>query len=265
MIEITGQTKLYCIVADPILQVKTPQNMNKLLAERAVDGILVPTHVQAADLQAFMTAMRGVQNLGGIIVTVPHKTNIVAMCDEVTPAAATVGAVNVIRRDSGGRLIGDILDGKGFVAGLRSKGIEPRGKSVFLAGAGGAANAIAFALAEAGVSRLTIYNRTPAKVQNMIQRIAKVYPDVRMEVGTDSPAGHDLVVNATSLGMVPTDALPLAVEHLTADQTVAEIIMKPELTPLLDAAQNKGCRIHYGLPMLQCQIGLMADFMGIGK
>ncbi len=265
MIEITGQTKLYCIVADPILQVKTPQTMNKLLAERAVDGILVPTHVPSAGLQAFMTGMRGVLNLGGIVVTVPHKTSIVAMCDEVTPAAATVGAVNVIRREADGRLIGDILDGKGFVAGLQSKGIEPRGQSVFLAGAGGAANAIAFALAGSGVSRLTIYNRTPAKAQDMIARIAKVYPDVRMEVGSGNPAGHDLVVNATSLGMVPTDALPFAVEHLTPDQTVAEIIMKPELTPLLEAAQKKGCRIQYGLPMLQCQIGLMADFMGIGK
>ncbi len=265
MIEITGQTKLYCIVADPILQVKTPQNMNKLMAERGVDGKLVPAQVRPADLQAFMTAMRGIQNLGGLVVTVPHKTRIVSMCDEVTPAAAAVGAVNVIRRESDGRLIGDILDGKGFVAGLRSKGIEPRGQSAFLAGAGGAASAIAFALAEAGVSRLTIYNRTPAKVQDMIARIARVYPHVSMQAGTDSPAGHDLVINATSLGMEPTDPMPLVVEHLTADQTGAEIIMKPERTPLLEAAQKKGCRIHYGLPMLQCQLGLMADFMGIGK
>lgn len=265
MIEITGKTKLYCIVADPILQIKTPQNINKMLAERAIDGVMVPVHIPSAGLAAFMTAMRGVLNLGGIVVTVPHKTNIVALCDAVTPAAATVGAVNVIRREADGRLVGDILDGKGFVAGLQSTGISLRGLSVYLAGAGGAANAIAFALAEAGVSRLTIYNRTPAKAQDMIDRIAKVYGNLQMNVGTYNPQGHDLVVNATSLGMVPTDALPLDVTQLTPDQIVAEIIMKPELTPLLEAAQKKGCRIQYGLPMLQCQIGLMADFMGIPK
>lgn len=265
MAEITGNTKLYCIVADPIQQVKTPQTMNKMLAERGVDGVLVPMHVSPEALAGFMTAMRGIKNLGGIVVTVPHKTNIVALCDEVTAAAQTVGAVNVIRREQSGRLVGDILDGKGFVAGLRTHGIEPRGKTAYLAGAGGAANAIAFALAEAGVARLTVYNRTPSKAQEMLSRIAKIYPSVRMDVGSADPTGYDLVVNATSLGMVPTDAYPFAVEQLTAEQIVAEIIMKPELTPLLDAAQKKGCRIHFGLPMLQSQIGLMADFMGISK
>jgi shikimate dehydrogenase len=84
-------------------------------------------------------------------------------------------------------------------------------------------------------------------------------------VGTDNPAGHDLVVNATSLGMASNDPLPLNVELLTPDQLVAEIIMKPELTPLLAAAQKKACPIHYGLPMLQSQIELMAAFLGIQK
>lgn len=265
MKEITGHTKLYCIVADPVFQVKTPQTMNRLLEERGVDGVLVPMHVAPSDLDAFMSGMRGIKNLGGIVVTVPHKTAIVSLCDVLTPAAQTVGAVNVIRRDDDGRMVGDILDGKGFVAGLRSQQIEPQGKTIFLAGAGGAANAIAFALAQAGVARLTVYNRTPAKAEAMIARIAKAYPAVRMDVGTENPAGYELVVNATSLGMQPTDPYPLLVEGLSPDQTVAEIIMKPELTPLLEVAQQKGCRIHYGLPMLQCQIGLMAEFMGIGQ
>ena len=91
------------------------------------------------------------------------------------------------------------------------------------------------------------------------------YPDVKLTIGTNDPSGHDLVVNATSLGMAPNDPLPLDVAQLTPDQLVAEIIMKPELTPLLEAAQKKGCRIHYGLPMLQSQIELMAAFMGIQK
>lgn len=265
MRQITGLTRVYGIVADPILQVKTPQLMNEVIAKREVDGVMVPMHVSATELPALLNGLRGMQNLGGLIVTVPHKTSVVSLCDAVTTAAATVGAVNVIRREEDGRLIGDILDGKGFVAGLRSQGINPRGQTAFLAGAGGAANAIAFALAEAGVSRLTIYNRTPAKVQDMIARIATAYPQLDMRVGTDDPSGNNLVINATSLGMSATDPLPLSVETLQPDQIVAEIIMKPERTALLEAAEMKGCRIHFGLPMLQCQIELMADFMGVGR
>ena len=263
MKEITGNTKLYCIVADPIQQVKTPQLINQMLAERGVDGVLVPTQVHPTDLAQFISAARGIKNLGGIVVTVPHKTSVVALCDVVTQAARTVGAVNVIRREATGKLVGDILDGKGFVAGLRSKGIDPFGQSAYLAGAGGAANAIGFALVESGVSKLTIYNRTSEKARDMQARIASVYPQALIEIGSDNPAGHTLVVNATSLGMAPTDSYPMDVRYLTPDQIVAEIIMKPELTPLLEAAQKKGCSIHYGLPMLQCQIALMADFMGI--
>ncbi len=265
MTEITGKTKIYFIVADPIHQVKTPQLINQLLVARQLDGVMVPTHVSPAGLADFVRGIKGVQNLGGVVVTVPHKTGIVELCDALTPAAKAVGAVNVVRRQSDGRLLGDILDGKGFVTGLASKGVCIQGMTAYLAGAGGAANAIAFGLVEAGVSQLTIYNRTVSKVHEMIARIAQAYPEARLEVGSENPAGHDLVVNATSLGMAPTDPLPLAVQYLTSEQLVAEIIMKPELTPLLEAAQSKGCRIHYGLPMLQSQIELMAEFMGIEK
>jgi shikimate dehydrogenase len=265
MTEITGTTKIYFIVADPIHQVKTPQLINQLLTARAIDGVMVPAHVSPAGLSDFVIGLKGVQNLGGVVVTVPHKTGIVHLCDALTPAAQAVGAVNVVRREADGRLVGDILDGKGFVTGLASKGFTVKGRSAFLAGAGGAANAIAFGLLEAGVTRLTIYNRTTAKVQEMIARLALFYPAAKLTVGTDNPAGHDLVVNATSLGMAPNDSFPLDVERLTSDQLVAEIIMKPELTPLLEAAQKKACRIHYGLPMLQSQIELMAAFMGIQK
>ena len=265
MTEITGKTKLYAIVADPILQVKTPELINKLLAQRGVDGVLVPLHVPPAALPACVAALRGMLNFVGMVVTVPHKTAIVPLCDELTAAAAMVGAVNVVHRDPEGRLFGDILDGKGFLSGLRLHGIEVKGKKVFLAGAGGASNAIAFALADAGVARLTIYNRTRAKVRDMIARLSKVYPGVEMVVGTANPAGNDLVVNATSLGMAETDPMPLSVMDLTPDQIVAEIIIVPALTRLLAAAQAKGCRIHFGAPMLECQIELMAEFMSVGK
>jgi len=265
MMEITGNTRLYGIVADPVSQVKTPQTMRKVFDQRGTDGVLVPMHVTSENLPAFVQGLRGILNFGGMIATVPHKTAMLDLCDDITPAARMVGAVNIVRRNSDGSLSGDILDGQGFVGGLRQHGIEPRNLSVLLSGAGGAAKAIAFALADAGVARLDLYNRTQAKAQDIITRLQAVYPKVAMAAVGASPVGYDLVINATSLGMRPEDPFPFDVRGLSAEQTVAEIIMTPTLTPLLAAAQEKGCRIHFGLPMLECQIELMADFMGVAK
>ena len=130
MIDVSGKTKLYGIVADPIGQVKAPEMMRKVFEQRGIDGVLMPMHVAPKDLPAFTQALRGIQNFGGMVVTVPHKTTIGVLCDEITAAARTVGAVNIVRRDPDGRLFGDILDGRGFVAGLRLHGIEPKGKKI---------------------------------------------------------------------------------------------------------------------------------------
>ncbi|OYZ82216.1 MAG: shikimate dehydrogenase, partial [Rhizobiales bacterium 24-66-13] len=151
MTQITGYTRLFGILADPIQQVKTPQALNALMARVGYDGVLVPLHARAEDLAAVVGGLKLLRNLGGLIVTVPHKTAMVDLCDEVSESARLIGAVNTIRRATDGRLVGEMLDGHGFVAGLRQNGIEPEGRSAYLAGAGGAANAIAFALAQAGI------------------------------------------------------------------------------------------------------------------
>lgn len=261
MREINGSTQIFGILADPIHHVKTPQRINQLFAERQIDGVMLPWHVKPEGLAQAVQGLRALHNLGGFVVTVPHKTAIVALCDEVTPEARLIGAVNVVRRTADGRLVGGMLDGEGFVSGLRSQGLEPAGRSVYLAGAGGAASAIAFALAGAGVRRLTIANRTAGKAQQLIDRIARHHPQLSLAVGSEDPAGHELVVNGTSLGLHPGDALPLNVDCLEPQQIVAEIIMQPVQTRLLEAAQARGCRVHFGAPMLSSQIALMAAFM----
>jgi shikimate dehydrogenase len=261
MTTITGHTAIWGILADPIHHVKTPQALNAMMHERGVDGVMIPLHVGAGDLEALVTGLRSMRNLKGFVVTVPHKTAIVDLCDEVSERARAIGAVNTVRREADGRLVGEMLDGAGFVSGLRQGGIEPKGRSVYLAGAGGAANAIAFALAEAGVSRLTIANRTRAKSEDLQQRLATHHPDVPVEIGINDPSGHDIIVNATSLGLKEGDPLPLDADRLSPDQTVAEIIMQPETTALLVAARERGCRTHPGRPMLTCQLELMAEFM----
>jgi len=260
--EITGHTRIYGILADPIHHVKAPQLMNPVFEAQGFDGVMVPIHVKPEDLATVLQGLRAQQNLGGFVTTVPHKTAMLAHCDELTDAARAIGAVNIVQRLPDGRLRGGMLDGDGFVAGLRSHGIEPTGLSVYLAGAGGAASAIAWALAVAGVSRLTVYNRTADKARALIERVAQARPGLTTAVGTADPSGHDLVVNATSLGLRAGDPLPLDAARLQPGQTVAEIIMQPEETALLKAAKVRGCRIHHGKPMLACQIALMAAFMG---
>ena len=250
MIEITGSTRIYGIVADPVAQVKTPQTMRKVFDRRGTDGVLVPMHMK---------------NFGGMVVTVPHKTSMVGLCDVVTPEARAVGAVNIVRRESDGTFAGDILDGKGFVEGLSQNGFKLEGLTVLLCGAGGAARAIAFALAQAGIRKLSIHNRTQAAAQQILHGVKTLYPAVETALGSEDPSGFDLVVNATSLGMRAEDPLPLDASRLVPKQVVAEIIMTPKLTRLLERAQAKGCRIQYGLPMLECQIEMMADFMGVAK
>jgi shikimate dehydrogenase len=261
MTAITGKTRFYCVIADPIRHVKAPEFMNQHFAAHGIDSVLVGLHVTAANFATALQGLRTFENLDGFITTVPHKTVMLDHCDEVTPAAAQVGSVNVVRRTADGRFIGDILDGKGFVAGLRQNGIEPTGQRVYLAGAGGAGRAIAFALAEADVAHLTIANRTRQKAQELRERIADAYPRLSLSVGDMNPSNHDIVVNGTSLGLHAGDELPCDVTGLTPSQIVAEIIMDPVETPLLIAARRVGCRLHYGAPMFKCQMEMMAAFL----
>jgi shikimate dehydrogenase len=262
MTEISGRTRVYAIVADPVHHVQTPQRINALMRTRGHDGVMVPLHVSDSDLPAVATGLRGIRTLGGFIVTVPHKMAFLNLCDEVSARADQVGAVNCVRREADGRLVGDMLDGLGFVAGLRREGIEPKGRRVLMSGAGGAASAVAFALAEAGIAALSIANRTRAKSEELARRLSLAYPVMPVDIDGRSADAPDIVVNGTSLGLAGSDALPLDPASLTGREIVAEMVMDPPLTPLLAAAAAKGCRVHFGLPMLECQLELMANFMG---
>ncbi|WP_029074732.1 shikimate dehydrogenase family protein [Kaistia adipata] len=261
--EITGRTRVLGILADPIAHVKAPPGINRIARRRGRDAVMVPFQIAPESLAQFADALRTLKSFDGAIITVPHKGPMTALCDEVTPRARAVGAVNVIRRDADGRLHGDSLDGVGFVAGLAANGIAIAGRRVYLAGAGGAANAIAFALAAGGVAQLTLANRTRAKAEDLRTRILADHPDIPVTVGSDDPSGHDIIINGTSLGMRPEDAPPLDFARLEPSMIVAEVIMVPEITPLLASAQEKGCRIHLGRPMLDQQIELMADYFGL--
>jgi shikimate dehydrogenase len=182
---ITGRSKLLGVIADPVAQARSPSMANALLPEQERFGefVLLPLHVPGSSLGAVLTGLRGIHNFAGVIVSMPHKSAIVPLLDELTPEAQLVGAVNVIRREASGRLIGTALDGEGFVTGLRSAGYEVHGKACLLVGAGGAAAAIAFALAKYGCNSLTITNRTETRALTLAARVRAAWPALRVRAG----------------------------------------------------------------------------------
>lgn len=133
---ITGKTRVFAILADPIYHVKTPQTMNAVFDAHGLDCVLVPFHVTPAGLPVLVEGLRKLQNFGGFIATVPHKPSMLDLCDEVTDAARHIGAVNCVRREEDGRLVGTMLDGIGFVEAMRLRGADVSGMKVFLVGAG---------------------------------------------------------------------------------------------------------------------------------
>ncbi|GGG68451.1 shikimate dehydrogenase [Salipiger pallidus] len=257
---ITGHTKTLAILADPVTHVRTPQALNARFEAGGVDAVLVPLEVPSAALEPMLKGLAGARNFAGAVVTVPHKTAVPALCDGLSARAAAAQSVNVIRRRSDGSLYGDILDGEGFVRGLEQAGVTLSGKRVFLAGAGGAASAIAFALAERGIAALTVANRSVAKAEALIARLAAHFSDVDFAAATD-PAGHDIAINGTSLGLKPEDALPFDPNTLDPGTLVAEVIMQPEITPLLHSAEARGLSIHPGHHMLEAQLTEMLRFL----
>jgi shikimate dehydrogenase len=261
--DITGRTRVLGILAHPTEHVKAPPAINRIAQSRGRDAVMVPLNVAPADLASVIDALRVLKSFDGAIVTVPHKQAILSFCDEVSARARAVGAANVVRRTDDGKLVGDQLDGIGFLNGLTHEGISVSGKAAYLVGAGGAANAIAFALAEAGISRLTLANRTLAKATSLRDKLRSAYRDIAIDIGSDDPSGHDLLVNGTTLGMNPSDAPPLDASKLIAGMVVAEVVMEPEITPLLAAARAAGCTIHLGRHMLEHQLQLMANFLGL--
>lgn len=257
---ITGKTKLFAIVAHPVGHVQTPAAINALFHERGMDAVMVPFEVQPNNLTTFVTGLGAIENFGGLVVTVPHKTAIARLCDHLTERAAVAGAVNAIRRNPDGSLTGDLLDGAGFVAGLEAAGHRIAGRRVWLVGAGGAASAIAFAIAAKGPAQLTLVNRTPQKVAALAERLAAHHQDVSVSVG-GALEDHDLVINATSLGLNADDPLPIEVERIVPGALVAEVIMQPEYTALLEAAKQRGLRVHSGRAMLDGQLSAIFAFL----
>lgn len=210
-------------------------------------------------------AVKGARAMGwrGFNCSIPHKVAVIDHLDGLGQSAEIIGAVNTIVRQPDGRLIGENTDGKGFVRAL-SAVADPTGSRVVLFGAGGAARAVAVEMALAGVSHITVINRSQNRGQTVARLINDKTPSSAQFHPWDSsfviPKDTDIVVNATSIGLFPNvDATPdIDLDSLTPEMVVADGIHNPPLTRLLQAAKARGCQTVDGLGMLVGQgvIGL---------
>jgi shikimate dehydrogenase len=246
-------TTVAAVLGSPVRHSRSPALMNAAFAAAGLDWLFVAFDVGEAEAS---DAVRGVRSLklGGASVTMPLKTVMVDLVDELEPEAAVLRAVNCLSwRD--GALVGASTDGPGLVAALREAGVDTSGRRAVVVGAGGAARAVVLALAGDGIAEVTVVNRTAAKAEDaaaLAGALGRVGP-------LETIADADLVVNATSIGMAGTPAAgetPVRPELLRAGQVVVDLVYHPMRTPLLAAAEAAGATAVGGLGMLVHQAAL---------
>lgn len=259
---INGHTELIAHIGYPTHSFKSPMIYNPYFEQVGVNAVVVPMGCKPDDYPAFLKAVFSLTNIRGALITMPHKVVTVGLLDEVTPTVKVAGACNAVKRLPDGRLVGDMFDGAGFVRGVLSKGLVLDGARALVVGSGGVGCAIAASLAGAGVAAISLYDVNTASAEALGQRIRDHYPAITVRTGSNDPAGFDLVVNATPMGMNEGDPLPLDVSRLSESTFVGEVVMRTEMTAFLRAAQARGCGVQVGSDMLFEQIPAYLEYFG---
>ena len=245
---LSARTQVAGVIGDPIGHSLSPAIHNAAFAETGLDWVYVAFPTPQGSARAAIDSMRAL-GIRGLSVTMPHKEAVLGALDELTADAELLGAVNCVTR-VGDRLVGDSTDGVGFLAGLRADfGFDPGGARCVVLGAGGAARSVVLALARGGAASVQVVNRTATRGE----RAAALAGGVGAVAPVECVAGADLVVNATPVGMAGSPQqhdLPLDASLLGRDQVVAELIYHPRRTPLMAAAEDRGCRTSNGVSML---------------
>jgi shikimate dehydrogenase len=261
---IDGRTRLVAHIGYPTDAFKSPMIYNPFFAARKINAAVVPMGCKAEDYATFLKMVFRLSNVCGALITMPHKVATLALVDEASVSARIAGACNAVKVGEQGQLIGDMFDGEGFARGVQRKGRRIAGANAFVAGCGGVGSAIAASLAKAGVSRLGLYDVSAPAMNELCKRLRSHYPNLEIIAGSAEPAGYDIVVNATPVGMNKDDPLPMKMDGILPSAFVGEVVMREEITPFLAAARAKGCDYQVGTDMLFEQIPAYLEFLGFG-
>lgn len=257
MLNISAKTKIIGVFGYPIEHSLSPPMHNAAFSYLGLDYCYLAFSVRPEDLKQAVESVRAL-NLVGVNVTIPHKERVLPYLDEVSREAGLIGAVNTIR-NKGGKLIGYNTDLTGFLTSLKQAGFNPKGKKVVVIGAGGAARAVSFALSQEGIHSLFILNRTLEKAESLTKMVKKSIINLniralplRKKELIKAIERADLLVNATSLGMVPkTSQSPLAgFGLLPKNLVVYDLVYNPVDTKLIRLARKSKGKTIGGLEML---------------
>jgi len=246
--------KLFAVLGDPIGHSMSPMMHNDLFSYYDIDAHYLPFRIKAENLE---DAVKGLKAIGvaGFNVTVPHKSKIIPLLDEIDELALQIGAVNTVVNEDG-RLKGYNTDGQGFLTGLQFYVPSITGQKVLIIGAGGAAKAIYFTIAKNNPAKVDIANRTVDKAIKLVEECpfsasskAISLPDANRDLGL-----YDLIIQTTMIGMAPKiSESPITLINLKKQAMVCDIIYNPLETQLLLEAKQMGARVQNGLDMFVYQ------------
>lgn len=259
---ITGTTQLIAHIGYPTGSFKAPMIYNPFFASRGVDAVVVPMGIKAEDFANLLRPLFQMSNLHGALITMPHKITCVPLLDTVSINVKIAGSCNAIVKKPDGTLYGDMFDGEGFVRGVLRKGVTIKGARALVVGSGGVGSAIAASLAAAGLVELMLHDVNPSTAEGLAGRLATHYPALIVRTGSNDPAGYDLVINATPMGMTAQDPMPVDISRLSPTSFIGEVVMKQEMTGFLKAAEARGCTIQVGVDMLFEMIPAYLEFFG---
>jgi shikimate dehydrogenase len=259
---INGHTEVLAHLGWPTHSFKAPMIYNPYFDSIGVNAVVVPMGCKPDNFPQVLRSLFTLENIRGALITMPHKVSVLDLLDEVTPTVKVAGSCNAVKRLPDGRLAGDMFDGEGFVRGLKRKGLQLRGARALVVGSGGVGSAIAASLAAAGIAELMLYDIAGATAEALADRLRTHFPAVQVATGSKDPAGFNLVVNGTPMGMNAGDPLPVDVERIDPTAFVGEVVMKKEMTAFLEAARARGCRVQVGTDMLFEMIPPYLEFFG---
>lgn len=262
---IHGGSRFVLLLGHPVLQVKSPEPMNKWFAANSLDNVILPVDIMPERLPSLVEAVRGMGNCAGLSVTMPHKQSVFQLIDDVSDRARRARAVNVVRRHEDGRLFGDMLDGLAMVSALKGNGAKVTGRPVLVIGAGGAGAAIIDALSAAKAGKIMIKEPDIEKAQTVASACRIEYPEVTYEINPNGDLQVDVAVNASPMGMHHDDPHPYPLDGLKGVRLIADAVTKPEVTPWLKSAGDRGIAIQRGAEMTKAQLQMQVDFWGLGR
>ena len=273
---ISGHTKLFCLIGSPVGHSGSPAMYNYSFARTGIDAAYLAFEIPLEQVKEGVAALKTLQ-VGGFNITMPCKTAVAELLDELSPAAKLIGACNTVTVGEDGKLTGHNTDGMGFVRNLHENGVEVQGKKLVVLGAGGAATAICVQTALDGASEIAIFNRKDEFYANgelTVEKLRQAVPACKASITpledgaalAEAVKGCDILVNATKVGMKPLDGETLIDPALfRSDLVVADTVYNPRETRMIQEAKAAGCKAAIGgIGMLLWQ-GVAAFKLFTGK